>query len=31
MKLRLGILSIGTTIIIFLYCQAGQKISDQVQ
>jgi hypothetical protein len=31
MKLRLAILSIATTIVIALYCQAGQKISDQVQ
>jgi hypothetical protein len=31
MKLRLAILSIATTIVIALYCQAGQKISDQME
>jgi hypothetical protein len=30
MKLRLGALSVCTIIIIVLYCQAGQKISNQV-
>jgi hypothetical protein len=31
MKLRLGALSVCTIIIIVLYCQAGQKISNQVK
>jgi hypothetical protein len=31
MKLRLGVLSTAAIIVIVLYCQAGQKISDQVQ
>jgi hypothetical protein len=31
MKLRLGVLSIVEIIITMIYCQYGQKISDQVQ
>ncbi|KAJ3621295.1 hypothetical protein MTP99_003447 [Tenebrio molitor] len=31
MKLRLGVLSTAAIIVIVLYCQAGQKISDQME
>jgi hypothetical protein len=31
MKLRLVVLSTASAIVVVLYCQAGQKISDQVQ